>query len=95
MNFDAYSHIELGQSSQQVIASAGEPYTIKELADGTTEYEYIERIKAGNRDIQERLYIIKLKDGKVVSKQVKYGQPAPYYWDSYNMQTSQRNAPAE
>lgn len=93
MNMDAYNDIELGQTEDQVVASVGKPYSITDTDDGCVEYQYIERIKAGNRDLQERLYVIRLRDGKVVSKQVKYSTPAPYSWDSYNMQTSQHDAP--
>ncbi len=61
----------------------------QEQPDGTVEYEYIERIKEGARTLQERHYIITMKDGKVVSKRVKQNLPAPYLFDSYEMQTTQ------
>ena len=91
MTMNSFHDIPLGASSSEVIASAGEPYKIHKKKDGTVEYEYIERIKAGGRDLEERRYIIVLKDGKVVSKHVKESSPSPYLFDSYEMQTTQSN----
>lgn len=91
MSLHTFNDIELGESSAEVVSTVGEPYAIRQRGDGTVEYEYIERIKAGGRDLEDRHYVITLKDGKVVSKDVKYASPAPYLFDSYEMQTSQRD----
>jgi hypothetical protein len=91
MNLNAFNDIELGESPSQVVAAVGQPYSINRKDSETVEYEYIERIKAGGRDLEDRRYIITIRDGKVVNKQVQYSSPAPYLYDSYEMQTSQRN----
>lgn len=91
---DSFHEIPIGASSQQVVASIGKPSTVNKKDDGTIEYEYVERIKIGARDAQERRYIIVMKDGVVVSKRVKMSSPLPYGFDSYEMQTTQ-NADSE
>jgi len=91
MNLSSFNEIELGESSSEVVSSAGQPYSIKEKEDGCVEYEYIERIKAGGRELEDRHYFLTIKEGKVVNKKVVYGSPAPYLYDSYDMQTSQRS----
>jgi len=94
MTMNAFYDIPLGATESDVVASAGKPYAIYEKEGGVVEYEYIERVKAGARDLEERRYVLVLKDGKVVSKHVKGSTPYPFHFDSYEMQTTQ-NAPAE
>ena len=92
MNLNAYNDIAIGETSSAVVAAVGQPYSITRKDDDTVEYEYIERIKAGGRDLEDRRYIITIRDGVVAHKQVRYSSPAPYLYDSYEMQTSQRNS---
>jgi len=89
MTMNGFNDICLGTTAPQVIAAIGEPYSIICKEDGTVEYEYIERIKVGYRDLEERRYIIVLRDGIVVYKKVKQSSPLPYGFDSYDMQTTQ------
>ena len=84
-----FSEIPIGAASSEVVISYGQPYAIHKKSDGTIEYEYLERIKAGARVLEERFYILIFKEGKVVSKQIKQSSPPPYYFDSYEMQTTQ------
>jgi hypothetical protein len=97
VTINSFYDIPLGATKPEVIASIGEPYSIHEKSDGTVEYEYVERIKEGARNLEERRYVITLKDGKVVSKKVKQSSPPPYLFDSYEMQTTQKDPhlPAE
>ncbi|HSX25604.1 MAG TPA: hypothetical protein VLE89_01185 [Chlamydiales bacterium] len=89
MTLDNFHEIPLGATQSEVVACAGEPYSICKKDDGTIEYEYIERIKIGYRDAEERRYIIVMKDGVVIHKKVKQSSPLPYSFDSYDMQTTQ------
>lgn len=93
MSMDNFYQVELEESKTQVIDRLGKPYAVREFTDGTIEYEYIEKIKIGARDTQERHYFITLKDGQVVSKRVETGIPLPYGYDSYEMQTTQQLDP--
>lgn len=86
---DSFYNVPLGATKPEMIATIGQPYSVKEQPDGTVEYEYIEKITEGARILQERHYIITMKDGKVVSKRMKPSAPAPYLFDSYEMQTTQ------
>lgn len=87
----SFYEIPVGSTEEEVIATVGKPYSIKQCQDGSVEYLYIERIKAGYRNLEERRYVIILKDGKVVSKELKQSSPPAYQFDSYEMQTTQKN----
>jgi outer membrane protein assembly factor BamE (lipoprotein component of BamABCDE complex) len=92
VTMDTFSDIPVGATTSEVVACAGTPYSIRKCEDGTVEYEYIERIKIGDRDAEERHYFLLIKNGQVVSKRVKQSGPIPYYlnsFDSYQMQTTQ------
>ncbi len=89
ITMDAFYEIDLCTTTPQVIAALGKPYAVHKKEDGYLEYEYIERIKIGGRDAEERRYFILIKDGVVVSKRVKQSSPLPYGFDSYDMQTTQ------
>lgn len=93
LTMNSFYEVPIGATQPEVIATVGEPYSIQRKADGTVELEYIERIKEGARNLEERRYIITLKDGKVISKKVKQGSPPPYLFDSYQMQTTQSQEP--
>ena len=89
MTMTSFYEIPVGASQEEVVSSAGKPYLVRTLDDGSVEYEYIERFKAGGRDINERRYFIVMKEGKVVSKRVEQISPLPYGFDSCDMQTTQ------
>jgi len=95
MTLNSFSDIPLGTSKAELIATVGEPTSIKKQSDGSIEYEYVERVKIGARNIEERHYLITLKEGKVVSKKIKGSSSLPYpgrsgyVFDSYEMQTTQ------
>ena len=89
MTMNSFSDIPIGASSAEVVTTYGEPYSVHKKKDGTIEYEYLERIKAGARNMEERRYILVIKDGKVISKEIKQSSPPPYTFDSYEMQTTQ------
>jgi hypothetical protein len=89
ITMDAFYEIELTTTTPQVVAQLGQPYAIHEKGDGVVEYEYVERISIGDREVEQRHYFILIKDGVVVSKRVKQSSPLPYGFDSYDMQTTQ------
>ena len=88
LTMDSFYDIPVGATKDEVIAKAGDPYTITKKEDGVEEYEYVERMTAGARLLQERRYIITLKNGTVVSKRVEQSSPGPGNFDSYDMQTT-------
>ena len=90
VTIDSFYEIDLCTKTTQVVAHLGKPYAIHHLDDGCVEYEYIERIKIGARDAEERHYFIMMKDGEVISKRVEASIPLPYTFDSYEMQTTQQ-----
>ena len=92
MSMDSFHEVPIGSTQTEVVSSVGEPYAIHKKKDGAVEYEYIERVKAGNRNLEERHYFLLIKDGRVVSKRVEQSSPAPYLYDSYDMQTTQSGA---
>ncbi len=86
---DAFYEVDLSTTTPEVVELLGKPYAIHRKEDGSIEYEYIERIKIGAREAEERHYFILMKDGRVVSKRVRQSSPLPYGFDSYEMQTTQ------
>jgi hypothetical protein len=88
LTMDTFYDIPVGATKDEVISKAGDPSTIRKKDDGTEEYEYVERMSAGARLLQERRYVIILKDGLVVSKRVDQSSPPPTTFDSYEMQTT-------
>lgn len=95
VTMDAFYEIDLCTTRPQVVECLGKPYAIHHKGDGCVEYEYIERIKIGGRDAEERRYYILIRDGVVISKRVKQSSPLPYGFDSYEMQTTQTNVNPE
>lgn len=88
MTIDSFHEVAVGDTPQELLEISGKPYAIHKKADGSEEYEYIERIKAGGRNLEERHYYFLVKEGKVVSKRVEQRSPPPYNFDSYEMQTT-------
>lgn len=88
MTMEEYQEIGVGASEASIKEKMGPPTMIHKKSDGTLEYEYVERIKVGERDLEERHYFFVIKDGQVISKRVKQMSPPAYDFDSYEMQTT-------
>ena len=93
VTMDAFYDVPIGATKAEVVAKTGDPSSITNKDDGVQEYHYIERFKAGARTLEERHYIITLKDGVVISKRVEQISPpdAPMHFDSYQMQTTRNS----
>lgn len=86
----AYYEVSIGSTEEELEAALGAPYAKHKTKEGLDEYEYIERIKEGNRNLEVRHYFFVIKDGKVVSKHTRTSTASPYGFDSYQMQTTQK-----
>ncbi len=75
-------------TSQELKDRAGFPYAIRKKEGGVEEYEYIERITAGQNIVEERHYIFILKNDRVVSRKVLQSDPPPFDTNSYKLQTT-------
>ena len=51
---NSFYEIPVGSTSNEVVESIGKPYAIHRREDGTVEYEYIERIKAGGAEFRRK-----------------------------------------
>jgi hypothetical protein len=89
VTMDAFYSVDSASTEKQVVQTLGEPHQVTKLSDGSLQYEYYERIRIGNRTAETRRYVFVLKDGIVVSKHVDQASPPPYWFDSYQMQTTQ------
>jgi len=87
MTSDCFYSISTGTSKEELIKTAGKPYSIHRKCD-CLEYEYIERIANGNRMIQENHYFFIIKNDRVMSRRVEYVNPPPYTINSYDLQTT-------
>jgi outer membrane protein assembly factor BamE (lipoprotein component of BamABCDE complex) len=92
LSMRAFYEVPVGASESQVVEMMGRPVSTQKNEDGSVQYEYVERYKAGGRNIEERRYCILFKEGRVASKQMKQNSPAPFYFDSYDMQTTQNES---
>jgi hypothetical protein len=92
MTMDSFYGIPIGATKDEVVQCAGSPAECRLKCSNVEELEYIERINAGARLLQERRYILTLRNGKVVSKRVEQSSPAPTTFDSYEMQTTEKDS---
>ncbi len=83
MTKEEYDSISVGTSIATVRAEAGEPYAVRILGEGVEEYEYVERISLGARDIAENHYFLTISNGRVIGKRMEYKTP-PAYGQIYN-----------
>lgn len=91
MAANSFYDVPVGATQEEVVESCGKPFAVHRKSDGSVEYEYIERLTIGARNVNERHFFIVMKDGKVVSKRVKQENQQPYGFDSYDMQTTQQS----
>lgn len=68
MTYSKYNHIETGTSIEEIQSRMGAPYAIHPQKDDSIEYEYIERIQAGDKLVVENHYFLIVHKGKVVGK---------------------------
>ena len=91
LTMDSFYDIPVGATKEEVMTQVGKPYSITKKEDGCEEFLFIERMKVGARVMQERRYIITIKDGVVVSKHFEQSSPPPTTFDSYEMQTTRNS----
>ena len=86
----AASEVAVGATVAELEEAMGQPYAKHKTSDGHVEYEYIERLKEGARNLEVRHYFFLIKDGRVAAKRTRVSKPSPYEFDSYQMQTTQK-----
>lgn len=93
-SIQSFEEVPMGATQAEVREFIGDPISEKKLPDGSIEYVYVERFKAGNRNLFMRRYYIVMKDGVVVSKRVEERQPEPFRAgvNSYHLQTTQNES---
>lgn len=70
MNKSNFDQISIGMPVTEVCQLAGEPYR-KIKNQPYIDYEYMERFEIGPRTTHQNTYIVTIKDGIVVDKQMK------------------------
>lgn len=78
MTYSRYDQVETGALIEEVEVRMGKPYAIHQQKDGVLEYEYVERINAGNNLVAENHYFLIVQEGKVVGKYMTRAR-APTY----------------
>ena len=78
MTYSDFNNVEMGASITKIETDIGKPYAIHTKKDGTKEYEYIERMDAGNNVVAENHYFLLIQDGKVVGKYMNRERPPAY-----------------
>ncbi len=89
-SMDSFYEIDVGTTKEELVKKLGKPNYIKKIGDNTEEYVYTEKLNAANTVYEERSYSFIIKDGKVISKNVKRDNVLPLDdKNSYEMQTSE------
>jgi hypothetical protein len=90
MTTDIFSEMDVGMSEKELKQKAGDPYSVKTLASGDKEYEYIERVIVDDRAVESRHYFFIIKNGFVFSKKMVEGDKYKPLLDrnAYDLQTS-------
>ena len=91
LTMDSFYDISVGSTREEVISKIGDPWSITKKEDGCEEFVFIERMKVGARIMEERRYIITLRDGVVVSKHLERTSPPASTFDSFDMQTTRNS----
>jgi hypothetical protein len=86
----SFYQVDVGATTAELEEAMGAPYAKHKAPDGDVEYEYIERLKEGSRNLEVRHYFFLIKDGRVIGKRTRTSVPSPYEFDSYQMQTTQK-----
>lgn len=73
-----FEDVQVGSSMTDVQKRVGSPYAVRKGANGTEEYEYIERFYLNDEVIEENHYILVVKNGQVVSKRLNDKTPPSY-----------------
>ena len=68
---EGYNDLMLGSPASELTQKFGPPYSINKVSGGGEEYEYIEKIEAGNELIYENHYFFIVVNGQVMRKREK------------------------
>jgi outer membrane protein assembly factor BamE (lipoprotein component of BamABCDE complex) len=92
MTAEDFSEIHVGMTTSEIEKKYGKPFSVKELGNDEVEYVYIEKVVVNRaRVLQEKHYLIILKNGRVTSTKTQiYNRPS-YERNSYEMQTSYKD----
>lgn len=77
MTYESFDKVQIGTSIASLKSEIGRPYAIHHK-DGSEEYEYVERINAGNSLIAENHYFLIVQNGKVIGKYMSRERPPAY-----------------
>jgi hypothetical protein len=87
MTLATFTEIDIGDSQEYVIDHYGHPHRVV-IFEGGEEYYYNERFRVGHQLLEERVYVLTLRDGRVVSKRVETITPSANEYDHFEIQTS-------
>ena len=87
-----FSEVSIGMTEDELQKKFGKPYSINKIDNEEVEYIYNEKETIGRaRVLQEKHYLIILKNGRVSSTNVRIFNRPIYERNSYEMQTSLNN----
>jgi len=78
MTKEQFEEVCVGNSVASIRGEAGEPYSVRIVGEGVEEYEYVERISLGSRDIAENHYFLTVSNGRVIGKRMEQRRPPSY-----------------
>ena len=78
MTVESFSDVPIGSSIKQVEDAFGEPYAIHSKGDGSSTFEYMEKVIAGREVLVQKSYFFIVSKDKIVGKYMKYLNPPAY-----------------
>ena len=74
----SFDEIQVGSPVADLEKTAGSPYRIRKLPNGSLDYEYIEKIFMGEEIVEENHYFVRVKNGRVIAKRMNQEIPPAY-----------------
>ncbi len=78
MTYTEFDAIQMGTPIAELRSEIGKPYAIHHKEADTEEYEYVERIDAGNSLFAENHYFLIVNEGKIIGKYMTRASPPAY-----------------
>ena len=74
----SFDDVQVGSPVADFEQKVGKPYRIRQMPNGTLDYEYIEKIFMGEEIIEENHYYVRVKNGRVIAKRMNQEIPPAY-----------------
>lgn len=78
MTVEGFSEVPIGSAVTEIEDTYGEPYAIHSKPDGSSVFEYLEKVVMGREVLVQKSYFFVISGDKIIGKYMKYSNPAAY-----------------